>query len=98
MQIDIQSIRFTADSKLVDYIEKKVGKLETYFDKIMRAEVFLKLENGSALVKDKVAEVKLVTPGTELFAKNINKSFEESIDECVEDLRKQLMKRKEKIQ
>ncbi len=98
MQIDIQSIRFTSDTKLIDYTEKKIGKLDTFFDKIQRAEVYLKLENGNAQVKDKVAEVRLFLPGVDIFAKNMNKSFEESIDECFEDLRKQIMKRKEKLQ
>lgn len=98
MQIDVQSIRFTVDGKLIDYIEKKIGKLDTFYDRIQKAEVYLKLENVNAQVKDKVAEVRLFLPGTDLFAKNINKSFEESVDECSEDLRRQIMKRKEKFQ
>lgn len=97
MQIDVQSIHFTADSKLVEYAEKKVGKLETYFDRIMKCDVYFKLENGNAQIKDKVAEIRLQIAGGDLFAKNINKSFEESVDECVEDLRRQIMKRKEKM-
>ena len=98
MQIDVQSIHFTADSKLIEYAEKKVGKLDTFFDRIQKAEVYFKLENGNAQVKDKVAEVRLLIPGGELFAKNMNKSFEESLDQCYEDLRRQILKKKEKLQ
>lgn len=97
MQITIQSIHFDADSSLKDYIEKKVSKLSTFNDRIVQAEVFLKLENESAAVRDKVVEIRLYVPGNDLFAEDTSKSFEESTDAVVEQLRRQILKQKEKI-
>ena len=67
MNIKIQSIKFDADKKLTDFIEKKVSKLERYFDNIVDAEVFLRLQNSQEL-DNKVAEIRLKVPGSELFA------------------------------
>ncbi len=96
MKVHTESVQFKADQKLVNFIDRKVGKLENYFDRIITADVKLKLEN-SGKVKDKVAEVRLDVPGHTLFAKEINKTFEQSIDEAVDNLRRQLTRYKEKI-
>jgi putative sigma-54 modulation protein len=97
MQATIQSIHFTADTKLKDYINIRLEKLETYYDRILKADVFLKLENEGAPVKDKIVEIRLYIPGNDLFAKETSKSFEESTDAVVEQLRRQIIKQKEKI-
>ena len=96
MEIRIQTVHFSADSKLEEYVNAKVGKLDTYFDRITDAEVYLKLDSNEK-VKDKVAEIKLNIPGTTLFASDTTKSFEESIDNSVEQIRRQLLKYKEKL-
>ena len=41
MNIQIHSIHFDADKKLVDLITKKVEKLNHYFDAIIGSEVFM---------------------------------------------------------
>ena len=95
MKITVQSIHFTADQKLLDFIQKKVDKLETFFDHIISGEVYLKLEN----VEDeanKVTEIKLLLPGNQIFAKEKCKTFEEGADLVVESLRKQIEKHKTK--
>ncbi len=97
MQIRIQSIHFDADDKLLLQIEKKVSKLDHFFDRITNAEVFLRLDNGSHQVKDKIVELKLNLPGTTLFAKESQKSFESSLDVAVDTMKRQLSKHKEKI-
>lgn len=96
MKVHTESVQFKADTKLHDLIEKKVGKLEQYFDRIINAEVTLRLEN-SGQVKDKIAEVRLFVPGQSLFAKETNKTFEQSIDGAVGNLKRQLTKYKEKM-
>jgi len=93
MKITVQSIHFTADRKLLDFIQKKVDKLETFYDNIISGEVYLKLEN----VEDeanKITEIKLMLPGNQMFAKEKCKSFEEATDLVVESLRKQIEKHK----
>ena len=95
MRIGVQSIHFSADSKLLDFIQKKANKLDQFFDQIISGEVYLKLEN----VEDeanKISEIKLIVPGGTLFAKEQCKSFEEATDLAIESLRKQITKHKEK--
>ncbi len=95
MKITVQSIRFTADRKLLDFIQKKVDKLDTFYDHIITGEIYLKLEN----VEDeanKITEIKLMLPGNQLFAKEQCKTFEEATDLAVESLRKQIEKHKQK--
>jgi len=95
MKITVQSIHFTADKGLLEFIQKKADKLETFYDKIINGEVYLKLEN----VEDeanKIAEIKIMLPGNQLFAKEKCKTFEEATDLAVESLRKQIEKHKTK--
>ncbi|MEQ8238705.1 MAG: ribosome-associated translation inhibitor RaiA [Cyclobacteriaceae bacterium] len=95
MKLQVHSIHFDADQKLVDFIQKKADKLETFFDRIIDGEVFLRLDKGEA--KDnKVLEMKLNIPGEQLFAKEKASSFEAAADEAAEALRRQLKKYKEK--
>jgi len=96
MKVQTEAVQFKADQKLIDYIEKKLGKMEQFFDRIIEARVVLKLEN-SGQVKDKVAEVSLSVPGDTIFAKETNKTFEASIDKVVDSLKRQLIKYKEKV-
>lgn len=95
MNIQIHSIHFDADKKLIELITKKVEKLNQFFDAIIRSEVFLKIDNAST-ADDKVVEIKLHVPGNDLFVKRQCQSFEEATDECTDALRQQLKKRKEK--
>ncbi|HMR18357.1 MAG TPA: ribosome-associated translation inhibitor RaiA [Sphingobacterium sp.] len=95
MNITVQSIKFDADQKLVDFIKKKTSKLEQYLDNIIEGVCYLRLEN----VEDeanKVVELKLNIPGNQLFAKAQAKSFEEATDIAVESLRRQINKHKTK--
>ena len=96
MNIKTQSIHFNADQKLLDFIQERVGKLTQYYDDVLDVEVFLKLDNSNDH-ENKIAELKIKTPGKTLFAKEQGKSFEKAVDDSIEALRRQLKKRKEKI-
>ena len=93
MDIKVHSVHFTADKKLVDFVNEKVGKLELFFDNIIASEVYLRLDKSQD-GENKIAEVKILIPGKELFAKKQCKSFEEAADLAVEALRKQVHKHK----
>ncbi len=95
MNVNIESLDFKADKKLVDFIEKKVDKLAKFYDSIVSADVKLRLEKEENR-ENKVVDIKIGVPQNELFAKRNSKSFEEATDEVVEALRKQLKKYKEK--
>jgi putative sigma-54 modulation protein len=96
MNIKIQSIKFDADKKLTDFIEKKVNKIERYFDNIVDVEVFLRIQNSQEL-DNKVAEIRIKVPGSDLFAQRQSKSFEEAIDDCVDAIKTQIQKHKDKV-
>ena len=96
MKIRVKSIHFTADIKLLDFIQKKADKLDQFFDQIISGEVYLKLEN-TADEAHKITEIKLLIPGNDVFAKEQCKTFEEATDKAIESLKHQLDKRKEKL-
>ncbi len=95
MKVYTESVQFKADQKLLDFIEKKLNKIDHYFDRIIDARVTLKLEN-TGQVRDKIAEVRLKVPGDLLVAKESQKTFEAAIDAVVDGLKRQLIKFKEK--
>lgn|SRR5665647_2980379 len=97
MNIQVKTVHFTADQKLIDFVNKKVAKLDTYFEGIIGIEVIMKVEKPET-VNNKIAELKLSIPGTDyLFAEKQSDSFEESIDLALEAIRRQLTKFKEKL-
>ncbi len=96
MKLQMHSLHFTADQKLIDFIQKKADKLDTFFDRIQDGEVFLRLEKGDHAKENKLVEIKLNLPGTTLFAKEKSSSFEAAADEAIEALRRQIKKHKEK--
>lgn len=95
MQVQVHSIHFDADQKLVDFINEKIGKLSTFHDHIISGEVFLRLDK-SDVNENKIAEIKLAVPGKDLFAKRQCRTFEEATDDAVEALRRQIKKQREK--
>lgn len=97
MNVKIQAVQFTADQKLLDLIEKKVQKFEQLYDRITSIEVHLKLDNQSKQVKDKVVSIKCNIPGTQLYAEDTSKLFEDGIDSTVSSIKRQLKRYKEKM-
>ena len=95
MKLQVHSIHFNADVKLIDFIQKKVDKLETFYDRMVDGEVFLRLNNEG--IENKTVEIKLKVPGNQLFAKEQAKSFEEATDLATEALRTQLKKFKTRL-
>ncbi|MCZ2355834.1 MAG: ribosome-associated translation inhibitor RaiA [Bacteroidia bacterium] len=96
MKTTIQSIRFDADAKLLSYIEQKVSKLNTFFDSVVDVSVFLRIEKDNEN-GNKAVEIKLNVPNSTLLAKEQKRSFEEATDACIDKLKLQLQKYKEKV-
>ena len=95
MKLQLNAVHFNADHKLIDFVEKKTGKLQKLYGRIIDAEVFLRLDKKES--KDnKIIEIKLNIPGTQLFAKDQANSFEQATEVAVEALKRQLKKFKEK--
>jgi putative sigma-54 modulation protein len=95
MNLNVQSIRFDADKKLIEFIEKKIPKLEKFFEGILGADVYLRL--NSQPIENKKVEVRLKIPGYDIFAEREAKTFEEATDLCIDALKAQLTKAKEKM-
>ncbi|MES2836702.1 MAG: ribosome-associated translation inhibitor RaiA [Bacteroidota bacterium] len=96
MKVNIQSIHFDADVKLINFIEEKVAKLAHFHEGITGNEVFLRLDKSSD-AENKIVEIKIHIPGNDLFAKKQCKSFEEATDLAVDALKIQVKKHKEKV-
>jgi putative sigma-54 modulation protein len=96
MEIMIKSIHFDATEKLEAFIEKKVAKLEKSFEDIQKVEVQLKVVKP-ATSQNKETSLSVIVPGTTLFVEKTSDTFEESVDLCVDSMRAQLQKFKEKL-
>ena len=96
MEVRIQSIHFDASEKLQEFIQKKVAKLEKFCDDIKKVEVSLKVVKPETAM-NKEAGIKVLALNGEFFAEKVSDTFEESVDECVDALSKQLTKAKEKL-
>ena len=95
MKVNVHAVNFTVDRKLVDFVEDRMSKLEKYYDKIVSADVFLKLENTSDK-ENKIVEIKIHVPGDDFIVKKQCKTFEEAIELAAESLERLVVKRKEK--
>lgn len=96
MNVQIQTVHFDADSKLIEHVTTKIEKLKTFHDKIIGAEVYLRLDNMSHQVRDKIAEIKVYVPRHSYFVKHQSKTFEESFDLAFNSLVSQVKRSKEK--
>ena len=96
MNVNIQTVHFDADVSLTDYVSNKLKKLNTFHDRILKVDVFLKLDNVVHTIKDKVAEIRVHVPRYNFFVKASSKSFEESFDCALESLVTQIKRKKQK--
>lgn len=96
MNVNIQTVRFNPDGKLTHYVNRKLEKLQTFHDRIVKVDVFLKLDNVVHNIKDKIAEIRVQIPRHQFFVKASSKSFEESFDCALDSLVTQIKRKKEK--
>ncbi|TYB76893.1 ribosome hibernation-promoting factor, HPF/YfiA family [Bizionia myxarmorum] len=96
MKVNTQSVNFNADQKLIDFIQKRMDKLDLYYDKVIQTDVYLKVENTSDKA-NKIFEARVNVPGDSFVVKKQCKTFEEGVDTAVASLERQLKKRKEKL-
>lgn len=95
MKIEIQSIHFDADKKLLDFIHLKSEKLTHFYQGHLDLMVFLRLEKASNH-ENKLVEMKLLVNGQTLYAEETHKSFEAALDLAIDSLVAQLKKFKER--
>jgi len=95
MKAIYQATNFNADQKLINFIQKKLDKLDNFFDRVIEAEVFLKLNNKGD--KNKTVEVKIGVPGNDIIVSRDAETFEKAMDLAYDVLKRQLRKQKEKV-
>ncbi len=96
MNVQIQSVKFDADKRLVDFVEGKMSKLDKFSERIVSSDVILKVDKDHEK-GNKVATMTLYMPGEDLVAEGRARSFEEAVDEAIEILKRGIVKQKEKI-
>ncbi len=96
MKVNINSVHFKTDKKLEDFINEKVGKLSNMYDGVIGSDVILKVDNTDS-PENKIAEIRLLIRGNDLYAKKQCKTFEEATDTAIDALRRQLKKHKDKF-
>ncbi len=97
MIVNLQAVHFNADVKLVEYVTGKVQKLENFHDRIIKVDVYLKLDNLVHNIKDKIAEIRVHAPKQNFFVKASSKSFEQSFDDALDSAINQIKRKKEKL-
>ena len=96
MRVQVHAVHFSADQKLIRFVRRKLEKLETFYDRMVHGEVFLRLNNSEG-IENKTVEISLKVPGSVLFAKEHARSFEAATDLATDALRNQLKKFKTKL-
>lgn len=97
MQIIYEYHDIAQSDRLEQVAKEKLYNLEKKYDMIIRADVFFKEENTSSNETGKICNIRLSLPGPRLFAEASHEDFVSSIAESVNDLERQLRKRKEKM-
>lgn len=96
MKVNTQSVNFNADQKLIDFIQRRMDKLEQFYDKVIQSDVYLKVDNTSDKA-NKIFEARVSVPGDSIVVKKQCKTFEEGADSAASSIERQLKKRKEKL-
>ena len=96
MEVRIQSLNFDATEKLESFIERKVQKLERFYDNIAQVEAVLEVVKPETSNNKKASIQVLPSTGGDFYASKICDTFEEAIDDSVVALERQLVRFKEK--
>ena len=93
MEIRVQSIKFNADQKLLDFVEKKFSRLEKFYDAVTAVDVALSLLPEH---ENKNVKVQVSIPGNTIVVEKNAKTFEDAVVDCADILKEKLVKVKEK--
>ena len=96
MKVNVHAVNFTVDGKLVDFIQERMNKLEKYYDKVVDADIYLKVEKNSDK-ENKIVEIKVNVPGDDFMVKKQCKTFEEAVENASESLERLLVICNEKL-
>ena len=88
----IQSVHFDASQQLMEFVEKKVAKLEKHCEGATSLEVTMKLVKPET-VKNKEVALRVMAAGGELFASKTSDTFEDALLGAVDAIKVQIEKK-----
>lgn len=93
MNVQIQSVKFDADKRLIEFIQKKMDRLDRLVERSSGAEVVLRLDHDQEK-GNKVVVITLHIPGDDIRVEERARSFEEAFDNAIDILKRQIEKAK----
>ncbi len=83
------------NSNLQKYIEKRLSKLNLYYNRIVNIDLYLNLDNHNDQT-NKSVELRVNIPGDDVVVGKKSESFEKSLDMAASSAERMLKRRKEK--
>ncbi len=93
MEINIKSLKFDADQKLIAFVEKKVARLERFYEGLTEVNVTMTLLHEP---DNKDVKLQIHIPGEELIIQRNAKTFEDAVTECADAMKEKLTRAREK--
>ena len=94
MTINIQYVQMATSESMNAYVEKKLEKLGKKYEWIISAEVHFEKQNDPA-GNGKICKIELSLPGPRIFASSNERNYELAVKNTLNDLERQLRKRKQ---
>lgn len=92
-EIVYEFVNISPSEDLAKHVENKLETIKNRYDFVIRADVFLKLDNKDYGSKHHCG-IRLSAPGPRLYASSNEADFEQAVNETIRDLKDQLEKRK----
>ena len=96
METRIQSVHFDASTQLLEFVEKKVAKVEKFCEGATALEVTMKLIKPETAMNKEVA-LNLSSGSGDMFASKISDTFEDALLVAIDALKAQIEKKREKM-
>jgi len=97
MDINFNYVHVAGSQSLEEFTSTRLNKLKDRYDWIVRAEVFFKTENTSSPETGKICDIKISAPGQNVFTSSSEKTLKAAISKSIDELKRQLQKKKEKM-
>lgn len=94
MTVNFQYVNIDVSETLSQFTTEKLEKLNEKFEFLISAQVYFKHDEKDHEA-GKICNIELSLPGPRIFAKSNEREYELAVTETVNDLRRQLEKRKE---
>ncbi|WP_299117849.1 HPF/RaiA family ribosome-associated protein [uncultured Winogradskyella sp.] len=94
MTVNFQYVNTDVSETLSQFTKEKLEKLNNKFEFLISAQVYFKHDDKDHQA-GKICNIELSLPGPRIFAKSNEREYELAVSATINDLRRQLEKRKE---